>query len=63
MTHDEYLNEIAKLQEHNSYWLNAKAFDKIESKAYELGHSSGYSEVLNYLNDLLDFVSDLNTVL
>ena len=28
-------------------------------KAYERGHSAGYSEVFGYLNDLMDFVGDI----
>lgn len=63
MTHSEYLAAMEATYEANSYWINRKAFDVVESKAYELGHSSGYNEVLQRLEDLLDFVSNLNRVL
>jgi len=34
-------------------------FNKVYSKAYEDGHSSGYGEVRNYFLDLTDFVDDI----
>ncbi len=42
-----------------SDWLTPEGQSKLESKAYEEGHSSGYLEVYYKLTELSDFLSDM----
>lgn len=39
--------------------VNDKQMDIIFSKAWEAGHSSGYMEVFNEVEELLEFIADL----
>lgn len=40
--------------------LNEKQIGILESKAWQDGHSAGYSEVFIHLQDLGDFIQDIN---
>lgn len=40
-------------------WLTERGVRVLEGKAWEMGHSAGYSEVYDYLCDLVDFVREI----
>ena len=48
-------NEI--LDEH--YLTNSEYKEIIWSKAYEIGHSSGFCEIYSYMYDVIDFVEKI----
>lgn len=46
----------------DSYHLNKNVGKKIFDKAYEMGHSEGKEEVLNYIYKISDFIQDIINV-
>jgi len=56
--HTEFFDDARKDLGYED-WLNNVGVSNLECKAWEMGHSSGFSEVYYHLHDLYEFLTDM----